>query len=496
MKEKILLLMMLSIFAVSLAFSGGANAGAGGAAYTGSGPVEITMALSFNGAEPPPLGSPAQRIIEEYTNTRLLPTFYANMGSIYPALLASGDMPDIVTASNNALTRDVMREGVFWDLNRFLPETNNLKNTNPLILLNATVEGMLIGVPQRVPVVRRIILYRKDWANNLGLSEPRTIPEFYEFVRAMTFDDPTGTGARTFGLAVPALIEAGLDYFSIFHGAPNGWDIRNGAFISQYETPEYLEAMRFLRRLYAEGILYPEWATVSRNQQNIIFQEGMVLGSMLNNTNSYLQNGAPLEARIPGAEVAGFTHLVDPRGNVRTKGEPGLAGFLSIPSTVSEAKAGRIIRFMDQLADEPMASLMIWGIEGVHHTMQNGLAVPIPGTDARLSADIRYPWELTVGVVRFENFAKPGVYNKFLTMQFETENQGERYAVTNPSYPLFSPTLAERGASLDQIVLDATVRFINGLITEAQFQAEVTRWKNQGGDQVAREYAEAYNSGR
>ena len=485
----------LICFVLALGLMSCNRAGAARPSDLGDGPVEITLALNFDGIEPPPLGADAQRRVEEYTNTRLFPTWYANWGQVYPAMLASGDLPDIITTSDNALTRDSMLAGMFWDLNNFLADTNHIKNLNPVILQNASQDGMLIGTPKVRPLVRRIILYRKDWADNLGIAHPRTVPEFYEMLRAFTYDDPTGTGARTYGLATQT-DGLSLTFFSFFFDGPNTWDNRNGEFVHEFTTQEFFQGMSFLRRLFAEGIMHPEWATIPRNQQNVVFQDGMILGGMLNNTNSFLQNGAPLASRMPESDVAGIIHLVSPTGQVRSIGESGNNGFLSIPSTVPEAKARRIMRFLDMLADEEMASLFVWGIEGIHHTVQNGQAVHIPGTEARFVAEVRYPWELPFGVVRYETFARPGIFNRFNIMQMEIEDEGELYSHTNPTFGLFSQTMAERGSSLDQLRSDAAVRFVNGIINEDQYWAEVTRWRNQGGDQIARELADAFARSR
>jgi putative aldouronate transport system substrate-binding protein len=432
-------------------------------------------------------------MIEEYTNTKLTMTHYGTYNQVYPTLLASGDLPNVTTTLDLPMTKEAMQTGVFWDLKPFLADTETLKDYHPTIIENSSIDGMLIGIPKVRPLVRRTILYRKDWADKLGLSEPTNIDELYEFFRALAYDDPDGNGIKdTYGLSTQT--DLGIRFFTFLHGAPNVWEPRNGEFVYHFTTPEYLDGLKFLKRLYDEKILHPEWATIGRNQFNIMFQEGKVLGAFHDSTNAFQQLGIPLEEKNPGASIGSFTHMKNPNGEIRTMGEAGHLGWLSIPKTVPEEKVKKIIKFLDMLADEPMASLMVWGIEDVHYNVVDGKAVMIPEMESKYVEAVRWPFRLPFSTVEYENYARPGLYNKYTQMQLDVDKEELQYMVPNPAFPLFSQTYAERSQSLDQIVNDASVQFINGMINETQFNAEVAKWKAQGGDQVAKEFSEAYAS--
>ena len=480
--------------ALSLLASCGGRSGSGNAAADDGSPTDIAIAFAFDGVEPPQPGDDIWRTIEEYTNTRLSPTWYTNYTAVvYPTLLASGDMPEIVTALDIPITKAAVKDGLFWDLDPFLAETENLSGYHPTIIQNSKVDGKLIGVPKVRPLVRRTILYRGDWAEKLGIKHPPTnIPELYEMFRAFAHDDPDGNGIKdTYGLTTQT--GQGIQFFTFLFGAPNIWEVGpNGEFINHFTTPEYIEGLKFLKRLYDEKILHPEWATVNRNQFNIMFTEGMVLGAFLDSTNAFQQLGAPLEEKVPDAWIGSVTHMTNPRGEVRTFGESGHLGWLAIPKTVPEAKAKKVVKFLDMMSDETMCSLMIWGKENVHHRMVNGMAVMIPEMESRYVDSIRWPWRLPLSTVDYEYIAKPGVYSKYAQMQLDVDQEELKYMVPNPSYPLFSQTLTERNQNLEQILNDAGVQFINGMITEAQFKDEVEKWKVQGGDLVARELAADY----
>ena len=60
-------------------------------------------------------------------------------------------------------------------------------------------------------------------------------------------------------------------------------------------------------------------------------------------------------------------------------------------------------------------------------------------------------------------------------------------AVHNPALPVLAPTAVEKGETLDLIVSDARIKYLSGAITEEQLRAEVKRWYDSGGTQVAQE---------
>ncbi|MBF6979173.1 sugar ABC transporter substrate-binding protein, partial [Aerococcaceae bacterium zg-BR22] len=85
---------------------------------------------------------------------------------------------------------------------------------------------------------------------------------------------------------------------------------------------------------------------------------------------------------------------------------------------------------------------------------------------------------------------KSGYEGKRLSDEMIREN--DKFAVMDPSVPLDSATMNERGSELTKIIEDATVQYIMGEIDKDGFQAAVKRWKDQGGTQIISEYEEAY----
>lgn len=69
-----------------------------------------------------------------------------------------------------------------------------MSKLNPDILDNSKVDDKLYSLYLGRPLSRSGIIYRKDWADNLGLEAPTNVDEVFEMARAFTEDDPDGNG--------------------------------------------------------------------------------------------------------------------------------------------------------------------------------------------------------------------------------------------------------------------------------------------------------------
>jgi len=110
---------------------------------------------------------------------------------------------------------------------------------------------------------------RKDWMNNLGLSDPTNNEEFIDMLRAFTHDDPDQNNVHdTYGI-VP--YETGRMYALLyFQFMPNHYGRDWSAYDMNEQTGEYgvyltqpegYEALKFLRRIWREGLIDPDFPT-------------------------------------------------------------------------------------------------------------------------------------------------------------------------------------------------------------------------------------------
>ena len=107
-----------------------------------------------------------------------------------------------------------------------------------------------------------LLWLRADWIRELGLEEPRTMDEAMQIIKAFVENDIAGDG-RTVGLACSTGLIAGSSetygvdgIFTKFGSAPEKWILDDeGNVVYGSVTSETKEALRYLNRLYQDGIL-------------------------------------------------------------------------------------------------------------------------------------------------------------------------------------------------------------------------------------------------
>lgn len=467
--------------------------GSGTNGSTVEAPFKLSIMMGSTSVEFPQPGNEIQKMIEKYTNTQLDIRAYPDqtLHELMPAIISSGDLPMALAFGGSQLSQsymiNAMKSGNFWDVKPYLDRFPNLSKINPLTFENYELGGKIYGLPKVRPLARFGVCYRQDWADKLGLSEPQTIEEFYEMARAFTEDDPDGNGANdTYGITKGG----GSLQFGVWHGAPNGWAVKDGKFIRDVETPEYLEGLQFEQLLLNKGFLHPEYFIMNRSQYEKLFFDGRA--GMYMNTSSCAGYEEIIKQRNPLAVLNVFSLLEGPVGK-RVVAERGHNGIIVFPKTSvkTEEDLLKVLRFFDQFADEEMSNLMTWGIEGEHYHVVNGRAVPVPEKIVDLDDRISRPYSGTMAVIPHIVHAMEGERKPLDIKADELNAENEQFVVPNPSMGLVSETFAQRGSDLEQILSDANVRFVTGAIDADTWRSEVGRWRSSGGQAIAEQFAAA-----
>ncbi len=231
--------------------------------------AEITM-MTFDFDGSPLSGKHAAEVLkkmEDYTNTKVnfdwvpsdnyeekLTLALADPDSM-PMIMAVGSMNGAIVSSAEA--------GAFWDLNEFIKDSAaypNLSQANENVNKALTIDGQLIGIYRARPIGRNGIGYRKDWADKLGLSEPKTIDDIYNMMYQFTYGDPDGNGKDdTYGVAL-CKYTGPFDIMQTWLGCGNGWVEKDGQLVPVHQTEEYMEALHWFKKMYDDGLVYKDWA--------------------------------------------------------------------------------------------------------------------------------------------------------------------------------------------------------------------------------------------
>ena len=185
---------------------------------------------------------------------------------------------------------------------------------------------------------------------------------------------------------------------------------------------------------------------------------------------------------------------------------PQNAGFngeiLVMKSAVSEADLPKVLKFLDWCNTPEGQTLINAGLEGLTYDVdEEGLRyVPEEKSEEYTKNEKMYHNNINqLGMGVGGNRENPkGRVNRGVTelrQRYEDLNvELAPYAVANPCYPYVSDTYTAFGTQLDQIISDAAVQYIAGLIDEAGLQAAWDDWAMQGGDQITAEFNAAYHA--
>lgn len=113
-------------------------------------------------------------------------------------------------------------------------------------------------------VAPKSLIIRKDWLDKLNLEIPETIDDWYNVMKAFKEQDPNGNGAPD---EVPLTINDGTAYsyfasgFGLTAGIGSFYADEDGKVHSLYQSEEYRELLAFLKKLYEEGLMDPQYET-------------------------------------------------------------------------------------------------------------------------------------------------------------------------------------------------------------------------------------------
>lgn len=441
-----------------------------------------------------------EKLIEEKTDTELdiqwVPD--ANYIEKLNTAFATGTLPMAVSISAQELGtqfKQAIRDDQFWEISPYLDEYENLKKLKPTIIENTKVDGKVYAIYQGRPLSRQGFIFRKDWADKLGIATPTNTEEFYEMARAFTEDDPDGNGKDdTIGLSDRSdLIYGAFKTVSSWFGTPNEWGMKDGKLMPEFMFDEYIDTLDFFRDLHENGYINKDFPVTSKKDQQAMFKNGtsgIYVGS-IGDVQGLYDDAIKLN---PDLEYDVQNKVEGPNGEFGIWSIPGFGSAILFPKSAikSEEELKKALEFYDKLMTPELANLLLWGIEGEHYEVKDGAALPDASIREKLDREVRPYLSLEVGEPdtngRYEGLAEYEIKAKAEELIKENEN----YLIHNPVVTLDSETFTKNGERLQTIIIDATYQYILGQIDKKGFEDAVKKWREQGGDKVIEEYNASY----
>ena len=467
----------------------------------------LTMMVPLFGTAPDPNGEMHQAV-EKLIGKKLKITWVPNAD--YPdktnVTLASNNIPDVMVIQGDKSPSFVQaaKAGAFWDLTGKLDKYPNLKPADERTGRNASINGKVYGIYRVRPQLRSAVVLRKDWLAKLGLKLPETVDDLYRVAKAFTEQDPDGNGKKdTYGLIIPKwpgsyASSSPYDVIETWFGAPNGWGERNGKLVPGFDTEEFYQANRWLKKWVDEGLVNRDFATLDSANWNDSFVQG--------------KGGIIIDVNVRSIQLIDLFKQKDPKdfdkvamvGNLkRSDGQKFSSPFTGYNGVVAiskqrvrtEAELDQVLQVLDKLESKAGSVLLTNGIEGRNFKLDGGAAVPINEDDPKIKVIqndvdkgfIQLGTRASVGLGAYPVKPVDQPSRDLLALRDTLVQEDLKTAVYNPALPVVSDAYIQRGQTLDPIIPDARVKYLSGAITEEQLRAEVKRWYDSGGSQVAQE---------
>lgn len=480
--------------------------------------TEVTWFSDLFSAPPPPLpGNRYWASLNERLGAKITPIWgpadAASFQQKFAALLASGDLPDLVLfsgtvgATTAAAQAQAVQQGAFTDLTSHLSggalnDYPNLALIAPKIWQHSRINGRIYGVPRGRTVPGASLLLRWDWAQKVGvpISQITSSDAFREVMVGFATRDPAGHGKPdTWGIPD---IEFTYRYFAEMFGAPNEWRLnKDGSLTRDIETVEYREAIAYAQNLYKQGGFHPDAAVQTLQNHYALFEGGKV-GVYLDALYASAQT-RPYLAQLGFKDA--IRHLLPPPGPGRravTFNAAGYNGIVMIPSKVGRdsAKVRQLLRILDYFAS-PFGSeeyiFLNYGLEGVHFTRS---ASGNPSKNAQGTTDIGDLFRLltppNVSYAEGSQYFTDAEQEAWTRLLDQAYHDHYRIGIEDPTIGYVSAASLRRGPALNQLIVDNVKALISGRTPMSGYNQFVQDWRSQGGDQVRRELQDAIHKSR
>ncbi|MBD2845525.1 extracellular solute-binding protein [Paenibacillus sp. IB182496] len=463
-------------------------------------PLELSIMLPLHLIQPPSDELVAE--LEKMTGTdldlRWVPDeIYSDKLSL---AVASGSYMKATYVNFNEYQymKNAIRLGHFWEIGPYLWDYPNLRKLSSLVFEESAVDDQIYGLYAERPASRQGIILRQDWLDRLGLEPPGTLEELYEVLRAFTEDDPDGNGQDdTFGLADRNdLIYGAFKTLGSYFGTPNNWGLIGGQIVPEFETDAYMETMKFMKRLYDEGLINRDFAVTSKQNQRTRFvtgAAGVYIGSMAD-AQRLADSAVALD---PQAAFTLVNRIQGPAG-LRVWAMPGYGGmFLFSKSAVqTKEELHQILAFFDRSMDADVSNMMRYGFEGRHHERADGEVVLPPEQEQLRVDEVNAMHTLMIGELSNPNLLPIAELRPLAELAETLIKDNTRFVVRDATANLESARDDESGLELQGIITDATYNFMLGYLDEQGFRREVQRWKDSGGARIIEEYNASYQQFR
>ena len=283
-----------------------------------------------------------------------------------------------------------------------------------------------------------------------------------------------------------------LSFFLQVFGAPNTWKEAGGKFTYYLETEEGKAAVSFNRQLFQAGVYHPNANNMSTVQAKSGFY-GTKFAAYNDGFSAYQSTWQNVKQIDPKFEP----RVIIPFGHNGGRGSyflgSGSFAFTAIKKT-SKARVQELLRIANYLAapfGTEEAFFLAFGAKDIDYsTDKNGS--PILTTRGKAENALNQGYITSGPSIMYD-----AQYPDFIKAIHAQEAQLVPLGVADPTVGLYSETNTEKNGDLSSLLLNPRLSaIISGKMPMSDYDQLVKDWRSQGGDQIKKEYAQAFNAAK
>jgi putative aldouronate transport system substrate-binding protein len=305
-------------------------------------------------------------------------------------LMAAGTPPDVCLSYSPDLIGNFRDLGglldfspyidtALKDLKEFLGPDTALPGRDLIRRNEDAATKAIYSIPaRRMVTAQRNIFIRKDWLDKLGLPLPATTEEFYQALKAFKEKDPGGVGRNRvvpFGLSNDVFWGAYTINYPFIDPNLSIKDLWVNTVVERYLlVPGYKEGMRFMNKLYNEGLVDRDFAVYRGEEGDAAVKSGTV--GVFTSDWDYIyreSNGilSDLQKNIPGAEFVPLDAITSSNGVTRKSAYDAAGVNFFVPASCKNPEAA--LRYVNWLARYENYHFIQTGPEGIVHDLVDGV---------------------------------------------------------------------------------------------------------------------------
>lgn len=263
--------------------------------------------------------------------------------------IAAGDMDSLMLLPDSFEFQDDLFQSIALDLDQSLkayPALQQLIDESGMPVRK--IDGKTYTIPRPHDLNDAPFpALRQDWLNNLGSKQPVTMDDMFSLLKQFVSKDPDGDGKKnTIGMYayVQANSLGSLSWVEhAFTGSPDRFTLsKNGEVIDHAITTGQRQALEWLNRAFADGLINKDFATIDRDQlkeEILKGQSGLAILSFDDAAKLTLDNKGTWTP-VSGLKATSTAQEIAPWNSA--------GGGVYIVSSMSRIEPAKVLEWLDQ----------------------------------------------------------------------------------------------------------------------------------------------------